>query len=161
MLFHTRFGILLSIKIVLFLVMVSTAVFVTFVVGPKLRKKREKVFVEHKGDMTPDELAQCDGNEGRPAYVAYQGNIYDVSGSKLWKAGSHLKKHTPGNDLTSALRAAPHGEEKILGMPLVGKLLEEKELKKPTHIRIFYFFAYMNLVLIFAIVFIISLWRWW
>jgi putative copper export protein len=45
MLFHTRFGILLTIKIILFLIMVSTAVFVTFVVGPRLRKKREKVFV--------------------------------------------------------------------------------------------------------------------
>jgi len=161
MLFHTRFGILLSIKIVLFLIMVSTAVFVTFVVGPKLRKKREKVFIEHKGEMTSDELVQCDGNEGRPGYVAYQGNIYDVSGSKLWKSGSHLKKHTAGSDLTSALKTAPHGEEKVLRMPLVGKLLEEKELKKPAHIKIFYFFAYMNLVLIFAIVFVISLWRWW
>ena len=161
MLFHTRFGILLSIKIVLFLIMVSTAVFVTFVVGPKLRKKREKVFIEHKGDMTPDELAQCDGNEGSPVYISYQGNIYDVSASKLWKTGSHLKKHAAGNDLTSALKTAPHGEEKVLGMPLVGKLLEGKEMKKPAHIRIFYFFAYMNLILIFAIVFVISLWRWW
>jgi len=44
---------------------------------------------------------------------------------------------------------------------LVGKLLEGKEMKKPAHIRIFYFFAYMNLILIFAIVFVISLWRWW
>ena len=161
MLFHTRFGILLSIKIFLFLVMVSTAVFVTFVVGPKLRRKRESVFVAHKGDMSPDELAQCDGIEGRPAYVAYKGNIYDVSGSVLWKAGSHLKKHAAGNDLTTALKGAPHGEEKVLGMPLVGKLLEEKDSKKPAHIRIFYFFAYMNLFLIFAIVFVISLWRWW
>jgi predicted heme/steroid binding protein len=161
MLFHTRFGILLSVKIVLFLVMVATAVFVTFVVGPKLRKKRERDFIERKGDLTLDELSQCDGAEDRPAYVAYQGNIYDVSGSKLWKGGSHLKRHSAGNDLTSALKAAPHGEDKILGMTLVGKLLAEKELKKPAHIRIFYFFAYMNLVLIFAIVFIISLWRWW
>jgi len=37
----------------------------------------------------------------------------------------------------------------------------EKEVKKPPHIIIFYFMAYMNLVLIFSIVFIISLWRWW
>jgi predicted heme/steroid binding protein/uncharacterized membrane protein len=161
MLFHTRFGILLSIKIVLFLVMVSTAVFVTFVVGPRLRKKREKTFTARKGDMSPEELAQCDGSEGRPAYVAYKGDIYDVSGSKLWKAGSHLKKHAAGNDLTSALKTAPHGEEKVLCMPLVGRLLEEQELKKPAHIRVFYFFAYMNLVLIFGIVFVISLWRWW
>jgi predicted heme/steroid binding protein len=161
MLFHTRFGILLTIKIILFLIMVSTAVFVTFVVGPRLRKKREKVFVDHKGDLTSAQLAQCDGMEGHPAYVAYKGNIYDVSGSKLWKGGSHLKKHSAGIDLTDVLKSAPHGEEKILAMPVTGRLLMEKDLKTPSHIKIFYFFAYMNLVLIFAIVFIISLWRWW
>jgi predicted heme/steroid binding protein len=161
MLFHTRFGILLTIKIILFLIMVSTAVFVTFVVGPRLRKKREKVFVDHKGDIAPDQLAQCDGQEGRPAYIAYKGTIYDVSGSKLWKEGGHFKKHSTGIDLTDALKSAPHGEEKVLTMPIVGRLLMEKEVKKPPHIIIFYFMAYMNLVLIFAIVFIISLWRWW
>jgi len=161
MLFHTRFGILLTIKIILFLIMVSTAVFVTFVVGPKLRKKREKVFVEHKGDIVSDELAQCDGREGHPAYVAYKGTIYDVSGSKLWQEGSHFKKHSAGIDLTDVLKTAPHGEEKVLKMSIVGKLIIEKEVKKPPHIIIFYFMAYMNLVLIFSIVFIISLWRWW
>ena len=161
MLFHTRFGVLLTIKIILFLIMVSTAVFVTFVVGPKLRKKKERIFVEHKGDMAPDELAQCDGKEGRPAYIAYKGTIYDFSGSKLWKEGSHLKKHSAGVDLTDVLKTAPHNEEKVLKMPIVGKLLIGKEVRNPPHIRIFYFFAYMNLVLIFSIVFIISLWRWW
>jgi len=161
MLFHTRFGVLLTVKIILFLIMVSTAVFVTFVVGPKLRKKREKVFVEHKGDILPEQLAQCDGKEGRPAYVAYKGKIYDVTGSKLWQGGSHLKKHSAGIDLTDVLKTAPHGEEKLLKMPVVGRLLLGKEVKKPPHIIIFYFMAYMNLVLIFSIVFIISLWRWW
>ena len=161
MLFHTRFGILLTIKIILFLIMVLTALFVTFVVGPKLRKKKEKVFSDHKGDIVPDELAQCDGREGHPAYVAYKGTIYDVSGSKLWQGGSHFKKHSPGLDLTDVLKTAPHGEEKVLKMPIVGRLLMGKEVKKPPHIIIFYFLAYMNLVLIFSIVFIISLWRWW
>lgn len=161
MLIHTRFGILLTIKIILFLIMASTAVFVTFIVGPKLRKKREKIFVEHKGDILPHQLAQCDGKEGRPAYIAYKGTIYDVSGSKLWQGGSHLKKHSAGIDLTDVLKSAPHGEEKFLAMPVVGRLLTGKEVKKPPHIIIFYFMAYMNLVLIFAIVFIISLWRWW
>jgi hypothetical protein len=33
--------------------------------------------------------------------------------------------------------------------------------KKPPHVRVFYFFAYMNLALVFLIVFVISLWRWW
>ena len=68
MLFHTRFGILLSIKIVLFLIMVSTAVFVTFVVGPRLKKK-EGVSAGQGGDMTTGQLSQCNGKEGRPAYT--------------------------------------------------------------------------------------------
>ncbi|MBI5846912.1 MAG: CopD family protein [Nitrospirae bacterium] len=161
MLFHTRFGILLTIKIVLFLIMVSTAVFVTFVVGPKLRKKREQGIVHRTGDMTSDELAQYDGKDGRPVYIAYNDIIYDVTSSKLWREGSHFKKHPAGNDLTNILKTAPHGEEKVLKMPAIGKLLREKEVKRPPHIILFYFFAYMNLVLIFSIVFIISLWRWW
>lgn len=161
MLFHTRFGILLTIKIILFLVMVSTAVFVTFVVGPKLRKKREQDDLHRTGDMTRGELSQYDGKDGRPVYIAYNGIIYDVTASKLWHEGSHFKRHHAGTDLTDILKTAPHGEEKVLKMPAAGKLLQEKEIKKPPHIIIFYFFAYMNLFLIFSIVFIISLWRWW
>lgn len=162
MLFHTRFGILLSIKLVLFLIMVSTAVFVTFVVGPKLRKKmKNQTVAAPKGEMTQEELSRCDGKEGRPCYIAYKGIIHDVTNSKLWRDGSHLKKHYAGVDLTDILKTAPHGEEKVLKTPVIGRLLVEKEMKRPPHIKIFYFFAYLNLFLIFSIVFIISLWRWW
>jgi predicted heme/steroid binding protein/uncharacterized membrane protein len=163
MLFHTRFGILLTIKIILFLVMVSTAVIVTFVIGPRLKKKKKvrASLGEHKGHMTSDALAYCDGKEGRPCYIAYGGAIYDVTGSKLWRGGEHLKKHNAGADLTDVLKTAPHGEEKVLAMPVIGRLHVQDQTKKPLHIRIFYFFAYMNLVLVFLIVFIISLWRWW
>jgi|SRR5208283_1592708 len=161
MLFYTRFGILLTIKIILFLIMVSTAVFATFVVGPKLRKKREQGILHRTGDMKSDELSQFDGKEGRPGYIAYNGIIYDVTSSKLWRGGRHLRKHHAGADLTDILKTAPHGEEKALKMPVIGKLLIEKEIKKQPHIKQFYFLAYMNLVLVFSIVFIISLWRWW
>jgi uncharacterized membrane protein len=72
--YTTRFGILLSVKIILFLVMASTAVVVTFFVGPKLRKKlkeqREKIAGEEKKDFSVEELQAFDGKEGRPAYVA-------------------------------------------------------------------------------------------
>lgn len=161
MLFHTRFGILLTIKIALFLVMVSTAVFVTFVVGPRLRKKKQCEIKTCLQDLNPDQLSQFDGKEGRPAYVAFNGTIYDVTGSRLWKDGSHFKKHAAGNDMSDVLKMAPHKEDKIIAMPVVGKLLQEIEQKKPPHIIIFYFMAYMNLFLIFAIIFVISLWRWW
>ncbi|MGD2080150.1 MAG: cytochrome B5, partial [Nitrospirota bacterium] len=74
----------------------------------------------------------------------------------------HAQKHPAGMDLTDALKQAPHGEEKITSMPLVGKLVERAgRPARPTHERVFYFLAYMNLALVFLIVFVISLWRWW
>lgn len=159
---HTRFGILLLIKILLFLVMVSTAAFVTFVIGPKLRKRKEQKVQQHKQDLTPEEVAGFDGKEGRPAYVVYQGMVYNVTQSRLWKDGDHAGRHHAGFDLTGLLKQAPHGEEKILSMPLVGKLLaSEQGSGKPLEIKVFYFFAYMNLALVFMIIFILALWRWW
>ncbi|RME68231.1 MAG: hypothetical protein D6778_02160 [Nitrospirae bacterium] len=116
----------------------------------------------HKQDLTLEELVQFDGKEDRPAYVAYKGKIYDVSGSRLWKNGSHMRKHLAGFDLTEAMKQAPHGEDRILGFPEVGRLVTKHEgPERPLHERVFYFFAYMNLVLAFLIIFVISLWRWW
>jgi predicted heme/steroid binding protein len=34
-------------------------------------------------EMTAADLARFDGREGRPAYVAYKGDIYDVSESGM------------------------------------------------------------------------------
>jgi hypothetical protein len=71
-------------------------------------------------------------------------------------------KHPAGNDLTEALKTAPHGEDKVLIMPQVGALLPSaKKLKQPFAVRLFYFFAYMNLVLVFIVTFVIALMRWW
>jgi predicted heme/steroid binding protein/uncharacterized membrane protein len=161
MLFHTRFGVLLVIKIVLFLIMLASAGIVTFIIGPKLRKRREPGLQQGKKDLAVGELAQFDGKENRPAYIAYEGSIYDVSDSELWKGGNHLRRHLAGLDLTEVLKQAPHGEEKVIGMPMVGKLLKpEEETIRPFHEKAFYFLAYMNLVFVFLIIFVISLWRW-
>lgn len=161
MLFYTRFGVLLTIKIILFLIMVSTAVFVTFVIGPRLRRKMKCEIKDCKQDLNPDQLAHCDGKDGRPAYIAHNGVIYDVAGSKLWKGGSHMAKHSAGHDLTDILKQAPHGEDRVLKMPVIGKLLQTGKSEKPVPMKFFYFFAYMNLIFVFLIVFVISLWRWW
>ena len=155
MLFSTRFGILLLIKIALFLVMAATDTTVAFIIGPKLKTWRE-LRIQHKQDMTLTEFAQFDGKDGRPAYVAYKGNIYDVTNSRLWQEGNHMRKHLPGFDLTDAIKIAPHGEENILSMPLVGKLLAG-ERKRPFHERLFFFLAYMSLALSFVVIFIISI----
>lgn len=163
--YTTHFGILLSIKIFLFLLMVLTAVVVTFFIGPrlkrKLRKKYETDIVRGKQDLTLEELHGFDGKEGKPAFVAYQGKIYDLTRSKLWKDGAHARKHLAGQDLTAALKTAPHGEDKILSMPEVGKLLAAgQKIPKPLPERVFYTLAYINLGLVFLITFVIALWRW-
>jgi predicted heme/steroid binding protein/uncharacterized membrane protein len=164
-LFTTRFGILLSIKIVLFLIMVFTALIVTFVIGPKLRRKLkarwEGDISRGKQDLTAEELHGFDGKEGRPAFIAYREKIYDVTHSKLWKDGSHARKHLAGRDLTDALKTAPHAEDKILVMPEVGKVIGAgQKIPKPLPERVFYVFAYLNLFFVFLITFVIALWRW-
>jgi predicted heme/steroid binding protein/uncharacterized membrane protein len=162
--YTTRFGLLLSIKIFLFLIMAGTAVILTFFIGPKMRKKIKQQgksrAAGEEGDLSIAELHAFDGRQGRPAYVAFKGSVYDVTGSSLWKDGSHLKKHSAGNDLTEILKTAPHGEEKILSMKRIGKLRSGIEEPRPFHERIFYFFAYMNLAIVFLIVLVIALMRW-
>lgn len=161
-LLNTRFGILLMIKIALFLIMACSALFVVFFLGPRLKKKKDASHLEPKGNLTVDDLTNFDGAGDRNAFFAFKGKIYDVSQSPHWKNGTHFTKHSAGTDLTVALKNAPHGEEKVLEMPRVGELIAgEAEKKRPRHEKIFYFMAYMNLVLVFLITLILALWRWW
>lgn len=161
--FTTRFGILLSTKIFLFLLMFSSAMIVAVHIGPRLRKKTvSPVAALFSQAITREQLSHFDGNESRPAYIAYKGIVYDVTQGRLWKNGLHLGKHRAGNDLTEILKTAPHGEEKIVSMPQVGALAAGHEKTvQPFHVRLFYFFAYMNLALVFIITFVIALMRWW
>jgi uncharacterized membrane protein len=91
MLYTTRFGVLLSIKVFLFMLMVTSAAIVTFVIGPKMRKKKAQPLLQKKERLTLEDLQHFDGKENSGAYVAYEGKVYDVSSSKLWKDGTHLK----------------------------------------------------------------------
>lgn len=70
--------------------------------------------------FTSEELAICNGQNGQSAYIAHKGRVYDVSGSKLWKNGTHMKRHHAGGDLTTDILAAPHGEEMLARYPQVG-----------------------------------------
>ncbi|HEX7343401.1 MAG TPA: cytochrome b5 domain-containing protein [bacterium] len=72
--------------------------------------------------LTYRELQQFNGEGGKPVYIAYKGKIYDVSGSDLWKTGRHQNRHDAGDDLTEMLAQAPHGEEMLEKMPVVGRL---------------------------------------
>ena len=70
--------------------------------------------------LSIEELAQKDGKEGRPVYIAYEGKIYDVSQSSLWKTGLHMRRHPSGKDLTTDMGGAPHGPEVLQRYPQVG-----------------------------------------
>jgi predicted heme/steroid binding protein/uncharacterized membrane protein len=161
--YTTRFGILLSIKIALFFVMLTSALITATYIGPRLRKKlKSPVAALISNEITPEQLSHFDGKEGRQAYISFKGMVYNVTNNKLWKNGTHMVKHAAGNDLTEALKAAPHGEDKVLTMTQVGMLVtSERKPERPFYERLFYFFAYMNLALVFIITFVISLWRWW
>jgi len=73
--------------------------------------------------FTVEELSQYDGKEGRAAYIAYGGKVYDVSRSFLWRGGRHQVVHLAGMDLTSALRRAPHGADVLKSFPVIGILV--------------------------------------
>lgn len=78
-------------------------------------------------EFDPGELKEHNG-KGRPTvYVAVEGKVYDVSGSKLWKTGSHMKRHPGGEDLTEELTAAPHGPQVLERVPQVGTLKPETD----------------------------------
>jgi predicted heme/steroid binding protein/uncharacterized membrane protein len=81
--------------------------------------------------ITEDELKRCDGQDGRPAYVAYRGQVYDVSASRLWPGGRHMQRHLVGRDLTSDFGAAPHDESVFQRLPSVGKLVAAERKEPP------------------------------
>ncbi len=73
-------------------------------------------------EFTPEELATYDGKEGRPAYTAYQGKVYDISGSPFWEDGMHFD-HPSGKDLAEGMSSAPHGDEVFEDFAQVGVLI--------------------------------------
>lgn len=74
--------------------------------------------------FTVAELAKYDGKEGRPAYVAYKGKVYDVTVANLWIDGNHMGEHDAGKDLTEGMAASSHGDSVLESMKLVGVLVE-------------------------------------
>jgi predicted heme/steroid binding protein/uncharacterized membrane protein len=160
-LFHTRFGILLTVKIGIFLVMTATAFIVTFIVGPRLKGGHAAPDPDKK-EITAEELGAFTGQDGSPALLAYKGTVYDASGSSLWAGGTHFGKHQAGFDMTDALKLAPHGEDRVLRLPAVKKLVDAPDHgPNPPHLKAFYFMTFLNLFLVLGVLFIIAVWRWW
>jgi predicted heme/steroid binding protein len=89
--------------------------FVQEVEGDVLAQKPRK--------FTIKELEEHDGKNGKPVYIANQGKVYDISESDLWRDGEHMGLHEAGKDLTEELELAPHREEMLERVKLVGELV--------------------------------------
>ncbi|MGE0266945.1 MAG: rhodanese-like domain-containing protein [Candidatus Omnitrophota bacterium] len=88
---------------------------------PVLREYKTRI------DLTAAQLKEFDGKNGRPAYVAVNGVIYDVTQSRLWRGGEHDPSHGEawaGRDLTDVLDLSPHGDKHIKQFPVVGNFIE-------------------------------------
>ena len=72
--------------------------------------------------FTAEELEEYTGKNGKSVYIAYQGKVYDTSGSDLWRDGEHMGLHEAGKDITEELELAPHREEVFERVKRVGTL---------------------------------------
>jgi predicted heme/steroid binding protein len=72
--------------------------------------------------FTIEELKEYNGKNGKPAYIAYKGKVYDVTDDYLWTDGEHQSEHSAGTDLTEKMSLAPHMEDVLDRVKLVGIL---------------------------------------
>ena len=73
---------------------------------------------------TRSQLALRNGQDREDIWVAYQGLIYDVKLSKLWRKGQHYE-HWAGQDLTEELKDAPHNANVFDKFEVIGRLVEK------------------------------------
>src|SRR5512143_437203 len=158
-LFDSPWGRVLSAKIAVYLVMVGSAATAVFFVGPRLKRSQGKAIVPPDGVYDPTTLAAFDGGDGRPARVAVGGAVYDVSALPRWRGGSHMK-HGAGRDLTADLARAPHDASLLERAQRVGTYDASRKPRKTGAQKAFYVVAYLNLALVFVVLFLLAWWRW-
>lgn len=100
--------------------MMKRSLLVTLLVGILIIMGSSRAFAQSQV-ITLEELAAFDGKDGRKAYYAFEGVVYDASNSPQWKLGQHFGL-SAGRDLTGKLEGAPHGDGLVKSMPVVGTL---------------------------------------
>lgn len=81
--------------------------------------------------FTLSELAQYNGKDGKPAYVAVNGVVYNVSSNRLWSGGNHFWGLTAGRDLTTEFETCHPGAMVLNVLPIVGYMMEEPIQEMP------------------------------
>lgn len=70
---------------------------------------------------TKSQLALRNGQDRPEIWVAFDGKIFDMTRSKLWKNGKHYE-HWAGQDLTEELSDAPHSANVFEKFKPIGQL---------------------------------------
>lgn len=72
-------------------------------------------------NFTTEELATFDGKNGRPAYVAVNGTVYDVTNNRAWAAATHFGL-LAGKEYSQEFASCHAGQQTILtSLPVVGR----------------------------------------
>lgn len=77
--------------------------------------------MENLKTYTINQLALRNGSDKPEIWCAFNGVIYDVSQSKLWRNGKHYE-HWAGQDLTDEMKDAPHTQHVFEKFEIVGRL---------------------------------------
>jgi len=78
--------------------------------------------MEPAPEISKSQLALRNGQDKPEIWIAYQGTVYDVTNSRLWRLGKHYE-HWAGQDLTDELKDAPHTERVFERLKVIGKLI--------------------------------------
>lgn len=89
--------------------------------NPKIYANQNESSVKATRVFTLEELAQYNGKNGNPSYIAIKGVVYDVTNIAAWAAATHFGLNA-GNDLTIEFESC-HGGTNILDkLTVVGNL---------------------------------------
>ncbi|EJO5347428.1 hypothetical protein NRP93_001507 [Clostridium botulinum] len=94
-----------------------------YILNVNLKKYRSTVrnYYRQPKEFTLDELSEYDGTMGKPAYVAVNRIVYDVTDISKWSGGTHFGL-TAGKDLTSQFESCHGSSSKLKKLPKVGIL---------------------------------------
>ncbi len=164
--FTGTFGTVFIIKLVQVAIMMILAFISTVVLSPRMRRSRRlapRITAPSLGEeITSEMLAFFDGKDGRRAIVAVRGKLYDVTNSRVWQDGVHLRRHQAGQDLTEALKDAPHSVKILDRLPVIGELAiaprKARSEARPAQ-RVFIVFTYAILALMLGILLCVTWWK--
>ncbi|UCC61891.1 MAG: hypothetical protein JSV36_13995, partial [Anaerolineae bacterium] len=169
--FAGTFGTVFILKLAQFGVMVILAFVATAIVTRRIKRNARPLTlpISSPDEITPETLPSFDGQEGAKAVVAVSGKLYDVTDSRMWPDGVHLRQHRAGQDLTDALEGAPHGAEVLDKVKLIGELasppamagiLARAGVSRSRPQRVFLYLAHVNFALTFGILLCVAWWKW-